>query len=72
VKPYRKKFRVVTRMGVDGEKSRWHRIGIAFEARDGKVTVKLDSLPTRTDDEGRVILHLFEDDDSSPEGVDDP
>jgi hypothetical protein len=40
------------------EKTRWHRVGSAFEDDKG-VTVYLDSSPY-PDAEGRVVLKLFE------------
>lgn len=52
-----KRFDVLTpRQGKD--KTRWHRVGSAFEDDKG-VTVYLDSSPY-PDAEGRVVLKLFE------------
>ena len=56
-----KKFNVVQAKSVPGrDKAVWIRHGIAFENDQGKVRVKLESIPI-PDEKGEIWLSLFED-----------
>ena len=49
--------------GDEQTKSRWTRVGIAFENKDGSLTLLVDSVPLS----GKVILQLPEAAKESPE-----
>jgi len=56
-----KKFNVTQAKSVPGrDKAVWIRHGIAFENDQGKVRVKLESIPI-PDEKGEIWLSLFED-----------
>ena len=56
-----KKFNVVQAKSVPGrDKAVWIRHGIPFENDQGKVRVKLESIPI-PDEKGEIWLSLFED-----------
>tara|TARA_R100000951_G_scaffold19135_2_gene15814 strand:+ start:261 stop:515 length:255 start_codon:yes stop_codon:yes gene_type:complete len=63
------KYNVVQGKDVPGrDKPIWLRHGVAFD-KDGKISIKLESLPLPNAD-GEVWLRLFEDDGSGPNGND--
>lgn len=60
-KPYTRKFDVCTPVENSGYKTTWLKCGIAFEnAKSGKITIKLSTVPVGTDDEGKLVLVLFD------------
>jgi len=47
-------------IGQDGqEKQRWINIGAVFKNDEGRVSIKLDSIPVRTNEKGELWLSCF-------------
>ena len=74
----KKRFNVVQAKDIPGrDKPIWLKHGVAFQGEDGKVRIKLESLPL-PNAEGEVWLNLFEDDGQregaapAPDGFDGP
>ena len=64
----KKRFNVSQAKDIPGrDKPIWLKHGVAFQSEDGKVRIKLESLPL-PNAEGEVWLNLFED-DGQREGV---
>jgi hypothetical protein len=67
-----KRYNVTQAIEVPGrEKPIWHRHGIAFENDQGRIRIKLESLPMPNKD-GEVWLSLFEDEkgaQNAPQGA---
>jgi hypothetical protein len=58
----KKRFNVSQAKDIPGrDKPIWLKHGVAFQSEDGKVRIKLESLPL-PNAEGEVWLNLFEDD----------
>jgi hypothetical protein len=48
------------------EKTRWIKAGVVFKNDKGYVSMKLDSIPTRRNEEGELWLSLFVPQDKKP------
>ncbi len=47
-------------IGQDGqEKQRWINVGCVFKNEQGRVSIKLDAIPVRTNDKGELWLSCF-------------
>ncbi len=49
-----------TYQGQDGEeKTRWAKVGVVFKSEKGSVTMKLEYVPTKRNEQGDLWLNLF-------------
>ncbi len=63
-KPYSKKFAVKTPIGDPTDY--WVRCGTAYEnAKSGKITIHLDTVPVRVNKNGKLVMVLFDSEDET-------
>ena len=49
-----------TYKAADGsEKTRWQNVGAVFKSDKGNISMKLDSIPTRRNEQGELWINLF-------------
>ncbi len=64
---YKRKFDVSSPVRLGEDKAQyWLRCGTAFEQLDGRINIKMDSIPCAINDKGQIELVLFDSTDRKP------